>query len=139
MTMRTFLATTLLACCLPSLALAQGQTVWRCGPDGRVFSDAPCADGRLVATVDPRPTADVQAAREMAQREQRLADKLRDERVQRDAVAPGAGLAGIGPLKERLVKPQAKKTPQKRHRVQKHSADEETWPAVVPASRQRRG
>jgi hypothetical protein len=138
MTMRACLATIILACCLPSLALAQSQTVWRCGPDGRVFSDAPCADGRLVATVDPRPAADVQAAREMAQREQRLADKLRDERVQREAVGPGAGLAGIGPLKEKL-KPQAKKTPNKRHRVQKHSADEETWPAVVPASRQRRG
>lgn len=139
MTLRAFLATTLLACCLPSLAWAQSQTVWRCGPDGRVFSDAPCADGRQVATVDPRPTADVQAAREMAQREQRLADKLRDERVQREAIAPGAGLAGIGALKEKLVKPQAMKTPNKRHRVQKHSADEETWPAVVPASRQRRG
>jgi hypothetical protein len=138
MTMRACLATIILACCLPSLALAQSQTVWRCGPDGRVFSDAPCADGRLVATVDPRPAADVQAAREMAQREQRLADKLRDERVQREAVGPGAGLAGIGPLKEKL-KPQAKKTPNKRHRVQMHSADEETWPAVVPASRQRRG
>lgn len=139
MKLHTFLAATILACGLPTLAQAQGQHVWRCGPDGRVFSDAPCADGRLVATVDSRPSADVQAAREMAQREQRLADKLRDERVQREAVSPGAGLAGIGPLKEKLVKPQGKKTPPKRHRVQKHSADEETWPAVVPASRQRRG
>ncbi len=138
MTLRTRLATALLACCLPSLALAQSQAVWRCGPDGRVFSDAPCADGRLVATVDPRPAADVKAAREMAQREQRLAERLREERVQRDAVGPGAGLAGIGPVNERL-KPQAKKTTNKRHRMQKHSADEETWPAVVPASRQKRG
>lgn len=134
-----FLATTILACCLPTLALAQNQTVWRCGPNGTIFSDAPCADGRQIATVDPRPSADVQAARDMAQREQRLADKLRNERVQREAVNPGAGLAGIGPLKEKLVKPQVKKTPHKRHRVEKHSADEETWPAVVPASRHRRG
>ena len=138
MNLRTFLATATLACCLPTQALAQSQTVWRCGPDGRVFSDTPCSEGRLVATVDPRPVADVQAAREVAKREQRLADKLRDERAQREAVSPGAGLAGIGPLKER-IKPQAKKTPHKRHRVQKHSAEEETWPAVVPASRQRRG
>ena len=136
MTLNTRLAIALLACC--TSALAQGQTVWRCGPDGRVFSDTPCAEGRLVATVDPRPAADVHAAREMARREQHLADRLREERVQREAVQPGAGLAGIGPVKER-IKPLVRKTPDKRHRMQRHSADEDTWPAVVPASRQRRG
>jgi hypothetical protein len=133
----TFIAV-FLACFLPASALAQAQQLWRCGPDGRVFSDTACADGRLVASVDPRPAADVQAAREMAQREQRLADRLREERMRREAVSPGAGLAGIGPVKERL-KPQAQPAPHKRHRVQKHSADDGTWPAVVPASRQRRG
>ena len=136
MTLNAHLATALLACCASTLA--QGQTIWRCGPDGRVFSDSPCAEGRLLATVDPRPAADVQAARDMARREQRMADRLREERVQREAVAPGAGLTGIGPVKERL-KPQAMPAPHKRHRVQKHSADDGTWPAVVPASRQRRG
>ena len=136
MTLNARLATALLACCASTLA--QGQTIWSCGPDGRVFSDSPCAEGRLLATVDPRPAADVQAARDMARREQRMADRLREERVQREAVAPGAGLTGIGPVKERL-KPQAMPAPHKRHRVQKHSADDGTWPAVVPASRQRRG
>ncbi len=136
MTLNAGLATAVLACCASTLA--HGQTVWRCGPDGRVFSDSPCAEGRLLATVDPRPAADVHAARDMARREQRLADRLREERVQREAVGPGAGLTGIGPVKER-IKPPARKAPNKHHRVQKHSADEETWRAVVPASRQRRG
>jgi hypothetical protein len=136
MTLNARLAIALLACC--TSAQAQGQTVWRCGPDGRVFSDTPCAEGRLVATVDPRPAADVHAARDMARREQRLADRLREERLQREAVGPGAGLAGIGPVKER-IKPLAGKTPNKHHRLQKHPADEDTWPAIVPASRKRRG
>ena len=136
MTLNAGLATALLACCASTLA--HGQTVWRCGPDGRVFSDSPCAEGRLLATVDPRPAADVHAARDMARREQRLADRLREERVQREAVGPGAGLTGIGPVKER-IKPLARKTPNKHHRMHQHSADEETWRAVVPASRQRRG
>ena len=138
MTLPASLAAVFLACCLPASALAQAQQLWRCGPDGRAYSDTPCADGRVMASVDPRPAADVHAAREMAQREQRLADRLREERVRREATSPGAGLTGIGPVKERL-KPQAMPAPHKRHRVQKHSADDGTWPAVVPASRQRRG
>jgi hypothetical protein len=95
MTLNARLAIALLACC--TSAQAQGQTVWRCGPDGRVFSDTPCAEGRLVATVDPRPAADVHAARDMARREQRLADRLREERLQREAVGPGAGPGGHRP------------------------------------------
>ena len=51
MTLNARLTTALLACCASTLA--HGQTVWRCGPDGRVFSDSPCAEGRLLATVDP--------------------------------------------------------------------------------------
>ncbi len=138
MTLPATIAAACLACCLPTSALAQAQQLWRCGPDGRAYSDIPCAEGHVVASVDSRPAADVQAARERAQREQRLADRLREERVRRETIAPGAGLAGIGPVQERL-KPLAKPVPHKRHRVQKRSADEDTWPAIVPAPRQRRG
>lgn len=138
MKLHHLLAIAALAGSLPLAALAQGQAVWRCGPDGRVFSDTPCAQGRLVATADSRPASDVQAAREVAQREQRLADKLLEERVRRETVAPGAGLAGIGPVNQR-IKPLAKKSPHKRSRLHQRSADDETWPAVVPASRQKRG
>jgi hypothetical protein len=136
MTHRLRITLVLLAACLPASALA--QAVWRCGPEGRVFSDTPCSDGRLVATVDPRPATEVQAARELARREQRLAERLREERVQRETVSPGAGLAGIGPGPER-IKPLAKKAQHLRHRVHKRSADEGTWPAIVPASRQKKG
>jgi hypothetical protein len=97
MTLNARLAIALLACC--TSAQAQGQTVWRCGPDGRVFSDTPCAEGRLVATVDPRPAADVHAARDMARREQRLADRLREERLQREAVGPVRAWRASAPSK----------------------------------------
>ncbi len=136
MTRRLMLTLALAAACLPASATA--QTVWRCGAEGRLFSDTPCSDGRLIATADPRPASDLQAARELARREQRLAERLREERIQRETVSPGAGLAGIGPAQER-IKPLAKKAQHRRHRVHKHSAGDDTWPAVVPASRQTKG
>ena len=81
---------------------AAAQQVWRCGPDGRVFSDRPCADGRAIGSGDRRSAEEVDAARQIADREQKLADTLASERVQRARVAPGAGLIAIGPLEEEL-------------------------------------
>lgn len=81
---------------------ATAQQVWRCGPEGRVFSDRPCADGRVMGSGD-RPSADeVDAARQVAERERRLADTLASERAERARVAPGAGLMAIGPTEEEL-------------------------------------
>ena len=34
-----------IACLLLPLGAAATQTVYRCGPDGRVYADRPCADG----------------------------------------------------------------------------------------------
>lgn len=73
---------------LPVLALrpARGQTVvYRCGPDGRSYSQAPCPDGvAMILGADP----DAQARREaqaVAAREARLAQRLVDERRAREA------------------------------------------------------
>lgn len=69
----------------------QAQTVWRCGADGSSFSDRPCADGQrlqMAALADARSAAEVLAAREVAARQQRLANALRHERLQRDAAQP---------------------------------------------------
>ncbi len=68
----------------------QAQTVWRCGEDGRSFSDRPCTDGQrlqMAAWAD-RPSAhEVLVAQEVAARQQRLADVLRLERLLRERVA----------------------------------------------------
>jgi hypothetical protein len=86
---------------LPGLvhAQAEGNTVWRCGADGRSFSDAPCAGGRLVDVPAPRSPAEVAAAQAQAEQEKRLAERLVRERQQRESVAPGTGLMGIKQIK----------------------------------------
>ena len=49
-----------LALALPLCCIA--QTVWRCGPDARIYSDTPCADGRRVDVPQARPDSDVDIA-----------------------------------------------------------------------------
>ena len=97
---------TALILALPALAIAQAQTVWRCGADGRSYSDVPCQQGQQLALADRRPAADVQSARERAAQEQRAADTLLRERLQREAAVRRMGVAADRPLA--LVKPDAK-------------------------------
>jgi hypothetical protein len=76
-------------------AAAPPQTVYRCGPDGRVYSQTPCADGRAVTTEDSRSTSQQKAAGEVATREAQQARKLADERRQREAAAKNQQASGI--------------------------------------------
>lgn len=71
------------------LAPAQAQTasVWRCGPGGRSYSDKPCADGIEVQVDDARSADEVEQAQAIAAREKRLAEQLRQERLQREQEA----------------------------------------------------
>jgi len=83
---------------LPLLAqAAPPQTVYRCGPDGRVYSQTPCADGKALTVDDPRSASQQKAAREVTAREAEQAKKLADERRQREQAAKGQAAAGIKP------------------------------------------
>ncbi len=88
-----------LAATAPTMA---AQQVWRCGPDGRVFSDRPCSGGSVQTFEDRRTTEELQAARAQARREQKLALALAREREERSEIAPGAGLMSIGPTQAAL-------------------------------------
>ena len=130
--------------------LASAQTVWRCGPDGRSFSDTPCVEGRALTVAEPRPAEDVAEARVLAEREKRLAERMRRERLQEEAAQRGNGLASLGPtadsrretradpkwVKAQTRAPAAKQQPSLRQTAP--SADE-TWRAVDPASRRTKG
>ena len=96
--MKPVFALMLLAASLPSVAIATSQTVWRCGPDGRSYESQPCKDGRAIELPGARPPADVLAAKRVAEADQRLAQQLRDERLQRERElqARGPGVAGFG-------------------------------------------
>jgi hypothetical protein len=123
---------------LPMVSTAQG--VWRCGPEGRSFSDTPCADGRAldVKTAD-RPAADVRAAQAQAERDIHLAEMMRRERHAQEVLQRGNGIAALGPEVARLrsVKPARPSSirPEAKLRRQLHPEAHGTWQAVAPASR----
>jgi hypothetical protein len=72
-----------------SLALAQPATVWRCGPEGRLYSDRPCTGvGQPVAVADPRLPQERAEGRAIAEREAALAEQLRAERLEREMASP---------------------------------------------------
>ncbi len=123
---------------LPMVSTAQG--VWRCGPEGRSFSDIPCADGRaLDVKTEDRPAADVHAAQAQAERDIHLAETMRRERLAREALQRGNGLAALGPQTARVrsVKPERPSSikPEAKLRRQLHPEAHGTWRAVAPVSR----
>ncbi|HSW06266.1 hypothetical protein [Aquabacterium sp.] len=76
---------------------APGDSVYRCGPDGRSYSTTPCASGKPVEVADPRSAEQQRQARDAAQRERQMADKLIAERVQREKATVPAAAGHIGP------------------------------------------
>ena len=127
--------------------LTQAQTIWRCGPDGRSFSDTPCAEGRALTVADTRPSQDVVAARVLAEREIRLAERLRRDRLREEREQLGNGLAALGPVSadagvkpRRLERRQHAQTKQRQQPwTQPGAATEQTSRAVGPASRRAKG
>ena len=129
--------------CLMTISTAQAaSTVYRCGPDGRIYSDTPCAAGRTVDVADPRSAEEHRAGHDAAQRERALAADLKRERQAREA--DGARLAAAGPIRigsppSVETAPTAKKTkaapaPHKRQQRQRvnptpKKADQSTLPS----------
>jgi hypothetical protein len=78
-------------------ALAQNKKVFRCEDDrGRVtYSDEACRGGKELANADERSAEQRKAAADVAQREEKLADRLTRERVAAEKAARPAGAAHI--------------------------------------------
>ena len=141
----TRLRTVVLALLLTA-ASAQAQSlapgVWRCGADGRSYSDTPCPGGLEVAVADPRSGPQVQAAQAAAARDRRLAEQLVREREQRDRLAQArfatprpTPIAAAAKSSKEAARPSA--APRKAKRPA--PPDDGTWRAVVPASRKTKG
>ena len=81
---------------LASAATAQDR-VYRCGTDGRSYSQQPCAEGMTVEVADARSTAQVTQARQVAQLDARLAEALARQRQQAEAAAARQGPVLFGP------------------------------------------
>jgi hypothetical protein len=120
---------------------AQAQAVWRCGSDGRSFSDRPCADGQplqVVEAADPRSAAEVIAAHEVAARQRRLADSLRQERLDRERLVlpPRIALAAAqAPRRDAGVSPDRAANKARPSAKRQAPADDGIWRAVAPSSR----
>lgn len=142
---------------LGATAGAWAQTVWRCGADARSFSDRPCADGQalpLAALADTRSAAQVNHAHEVAARERRLAEGLRQERLARERavaltsqdgrrsqrrVAHAAGEAATDEgLRPTAQSPSTRPASRKARAPRALPATDGTWPATARASRRNR-
>jgi hypothetical protein len=55
---------------------ATAQKVYRCGPDGSVYQQAPCAEGQAVDVGDPRTAEQRRQAQEVAKSDARAAAKF---------------------------------------------------------------
>ncbi len=71
---------------------AQAQTVYRCGPEGREYSQVPCPQGRAVTVSDERSEQQRSAAEARVREDQALGEGLERERQRRESVKPA--LAG---------------------------------------------
>lgn len=94
----------------------QAQTVWRCGPDGRIFQATPCASGQVL---DLKPAPSVQARAEaeaVAAREKEALQTLAAERRAREqqAVAGPSGIRPTSPEPPARHKPTVKKPSESR-------------------------
>ncbi len=90
--MRSIVAWGLALVCTGTLS-APGSLIYRCGPDGRVFSQVPCAGGEIVESSDPRSAAQRAAAKRVAAQEREHAAALeRQRRADEAAAKPAAGM-----------------------------------------------
>jgi hypothetical protein len=76
-------------------AAAQDR-VYRCGAEGRSYSQQPCAGGTAVEVGDTRSTVEVARAQRVAEVDARLADALARQRQQSESAASRQGPVLIG-------------------------------------------
>jgi hypothetical protein len=113
----------LFAAAAPQAASAQGAAAYRCGADGRSYSQQPCADGRpLRVDDDARTPAQRQQATESARRDAHLADALARERRQAESVSVRAAALSAPPPKDAAARASAGKPNQKKRRHAKSQA-----------------
>lgn len=103
---RLTLATMLLAAA--STAGAQSP-VYRCGPEGREYSQLPCPGGTQFDPSDPRSAAQRAKAQQLAQAERRYAERLERERRANEAAVVPARAAGIDHRRAAPPQPAASK------------------------------
>ena len=109
--------------------------IYRCGPDGRVYSQAPCDGGRLIDAADPRSEAQRVEARRVAARERKAAQDMERERRAQEAAQRPAAATGIDSrpsASETAAPPQPPAKP--KHRGAKPKKGSDDFVAIEPRS-----
>ena len=74
---------------------AYATKVYRCGPDGRIYSQTPCKDGYEVNAADKRSNDQRKAAEDSVRREEQMTEKMARERQANEAAAARQGAITI--------------------------------------------
>ena len=111
--------------------------IYRCGADGRTYSQTPCAEGRLIDAADPRSEAERVEARSVVAREHKAANEMERERRAREAAqepAQAAGFNGRPAGVEAAAPTHRPAKPKHRGAKAKAKAESEDFVAIVPRS-----
>ena len=129
MTLRAILITSL---CLAAAATAVAAPIYRCGPDGRTYSQVPCPEGTIVEATDPRTAAQRAEAKRVVEAERKRAADLERERkaAEKAAAKEAQGAIGVGPAAAAQAASAAE--PPKRKRVKATPDKDKDFTAVAP-------
>lgn len=95
MTRATLLLSLAMMAAVPALA---APPIYRCGTDGRTYSQVPCPEGSLIEASDPRTAAQRAEAKRLAEAERkRAADAERERKLAEKAVTPESGTTAAPP------------------------------------------
>lgn len=128
----------ILAACMALGTAAGAQTVYRCGADGKTYSQQPCSEGRAIDVSDPRTreqAAQTGAAVKRDAREAAALDKERRHGEARDARqgAKAASLSAAAPPPLAASRPAPHKHEDKRKAKPRKGAEpSEDFRAVEP-------
>lgn len=129
---RAFVLALVLSLTGSAVAAAPATTVYRCGPDGRSYSQEPCPGGRAIDVDDPRTPDQRSDGAAAVRRDAALARRLeRDRRLAESRVPRAVSLSAPRPV---AVKPVRSESPKGRSRT-KPRVTRETGPVPVAPSK----
>ena len=111
--------------------------VYRCGPDGRTYSQTPCPGGRIVESTDPRSAAQRAEARRVQAAERETAKSLERERLAFEKKGKSTpAIASLGPA-EVASEParESKRSRKAKGKGSRRSKEGKDFTAVVPGDK----
>lgn len=115
-------------------------TVYRCGPDGKTYSQAPCKGGKEVDASDTRTEAQRADSMATTTADKKRADALERERMAREAAQKPSTASGFNARPAALSDTAKAEDKGKRHkkRVKKVAGDKPKKASAQAASRERK-